>query len=378
MHFISRKQKYFLLFLVLCVSSLFSSGAFLAANQTSQADAALSKKSLSMKLGQTKRLRLKGASGKVKWSSSNKDIATVDKGRVTAQGEGTCTITALNRGRSYVCSITVGSVSISHTDITLVKRRQIRLQIKGYAGEPEWTSSRKSVAEVDRDGNVTGVEYGRCEITARCGDIVLSCAVRVVEPDHKSLHTFYKSAGAVKKSVLLCGSSSFDQWRLAYEAFAPLSVTNMGIGGSTVAYWVKWRKLLVTSFKPAAVVVYIGSNDLAKGISGTKNAANTIRLLKLLRKDLKSTPIFYVSVCPCWGRKSLWKSVKISNRKMKQYCNGAKNMYYIDLASAFLDETGKPDRALFKEDQIHPSKQGYEIWKQVVAEKVKQVMQAES
>ena len=59
---------------------------------------------------------------------------------------------------------------------------------------------------------------------------------------------------------------------------------------------------------------------------------------------------------------------------MKQYCNGARNMYYVDLASAFLDENGKPDRNLFKEDQIHPSKQGYEIWKKVVAEEVKQVL----
>ena len=374
MHLLSRKERLPFLFLILCLSFAFSSGVFAAGNQSPQGETYLTKKNLSMKLGQTKRLRLKGASGKVKWSSSNEEVATVTKGRVTAQGEGTCTITALNGGKRYVCTITVGSVSISHSDISLVKRRQIHLQINGYAGEPEWSTSRKSVAEVDQDGNVTGVEYGRCEITARCGDIVLSCSVRVVEPDHKTLHEFYKGVGAVKKSILLCGSSSFDQWRLAYDAFAPLNVTNMGVGGSTVAYWIKWRKQLVTSFKPAAVVVYIGSNDLAKKISGTKNAANTIRLLKLIRKELKSTPIFYVSVCPCWGRKSNWKSIKISNRKMKQYCNGARNMYYVDLASAFLDENGKPDRNLFKEDQIHPSKQGYEIWKKVVAEEVKQVL----
>lgn len=81
----------------------------------SRADAAarLSKKSLTMDAGETTYLYIYGASGKVKWSSSNKKIATVSNGKVTAVKDGRCTIKAKAGKKVLKCK-----VKVNRTDFT--------------------------------------------------------------------------------------------------------------------------------------------------------------------------------------------------------------------------------------------------------------------
>jgi hypothetical protein len=80
-------------------------------NTTTVASAAtvkLNQKKLSLKVGQTKQLKLTGARKSVTWSSSKKSVATVSKkGKVTAKAAGTTTITAKSDGKKYTCKVTV-------------------------------------------------------------------------------------------------------------------------------------------------------------------------------------------------------------------------------------------------------------------------------
>lgn len=85
----------------------------------------LSKKSMTLTVGQSKTLKLKGTKKKVKWSSNKKSVATVSsKGKVTAKKAGTAKITAKVGKKKYTCKITVknkktstkGSVSFKSYD----------------------------------------------------------------------------------------------------------------------------------------------------------------------------------------------------------------------------------------------------------------------
>ena len=68
----------------------------------------LSEKSLNMNTGDSKTIKLKGASAKkVKWSTSNKKTATVSKGRIKAKKPGTVTITAKYKNKKYKCKVVV-------------------------------------------------------------------------------------------------------------------------------------------------------------------------------------------------------------------------------------------------------------------------------
>ncbi len=68
----------------------------------------LSKKSITLEVGQKKTIKVKGTTKKVAWSSSDKNIATVSsKGKITAKGEGTCKITAKVGSKKLTCKVTV-------------------------------------------------------------------------------------------------------------------------------------------------------------------------------------------------------------------------------------------------------------------------------
>lgn len=68
----------------------------------------LNKTKLELHEGETYTLKLKGASGTVKWSTSKKSIATVSsKGKVKAIKEGQATITATYKNKKYKCTVTV-------------------------------------------------------------------------------------------------------------------------------------------------------------------------------------------------------------------------------------------------------------------------------
>ena len=68
----------------------------------------LNKKSLTLVSGEKYTLKVQGVSSTVKWSSSNKKIATVNKkGTVLAKNAGSCKITAKANGKKYTCKVKV-------------------------------------------------------------------------------------------------------------------------------------------------------------------------------------------------------------------------------------------------------------------------------
>ena len=67
----------------------------------------ISKKSVVTNKGKTVRLKVKGTSKKVRWSSSNKKVATVKKGRVKAKNTGKVTITAKVGKKKLRCKVRV-------------------------------------------------------------------------------------------------------------------------------------------------------------------------------------------------------------------------------------------------------------------------------
>ena len=68
----------------------------------------LTKTKLTLTAGKSATIKLRNAkASKVKWSTSNKKVATVSKGKITAKKKGTATITAKYGSKKYKCTITV-------------------------------------------------------------------------------------------------------------------------------------------------------------------------------------------------------------------------------------------------------------------------------
>lgn len=68
----------------------------------------ISKTKLNMYIGDTNTLQINGSTKKITWKSSNNSVATItSKGKVTAKGVGTATITGIVNGKSYTCKVKV-------------------------------------------------------------------------------------------------------------------------------------------------------------------------------------------------------------------------------------------------------------------------------
>ena len=99
------RKKVKLLLSLLVIVATFTLGFEVPVNA---AKVKLSKKSITLEVGQKKTIKVKGTTKKVTWSSSDKKIATVNsKGKITAKSEGTCNITAKVGSKKLTCKVTV-------------------------------------------------------------------------------------------------------------------------------------------------------------------------------------------------------------------------------------------------------------------------------
>lgn len=143
-----------------------------------------------------------GNSGTVSWSSSNPTVATVDEnGKVTAVGNGNCTITATSGTATASCIVRVngmakngstttttttpstgGTLTLSSKGFSITKQYpdDVTLRVtQGGNGSVTWSSSNNNVATVDANGVVKGTGNGQCTITATSGGKTVSIPVYV-------------------------------------------------------------------------------------------------------------------------------------------------------------------------------------------------------
>ena len=144
--------------------------------------ASISKKKVTVYVGNTTTLSVKGTKKTVKWKSSNKKVATVSsKGRVTGKKTGTAKITATVGKKKYTCTVTVKKKpAISKKTVTLRKGKSTTLKLNNAtAKKVTWSSKNKKVAKVSRTGKVTGVKKGTTTIYAKYNGKKYSCKVTV-------------------------------------------------------------------------------------------------------------------------------------------------------------------------------------------------------
>ena len=130
----------------------------------------------------------KGASKDVAWTSSDPDVAIVDKsGKVTSVAEGSAVITATANGKSTSTTITVkrSAITLNVSDMQLSTKGNgsvVKLvpSVVGPKKNVTWTTSDKSIATVS-GGKVTGKKNGTAVITATANGVSATCNVTVVD-----------------------------------------------------------------------------------------------------------------------------------------------------------------------------------------------------
>jgi len=143
---------------------------------------------------------------------------------------------------------------------------------------------------------------------------------------------------------------------------APLTIIPRGFGGSNMNDALYYADRIVLPYKPRAVVLYEGDNDIAQGIYPSKIADTFIDLVKKIHIELPQCRIYFLSIKPSISRWKMWGKMEESNGLIAKECAKDNKLMYVDVASAMLNEAGNPKEEIFLADNLHMNKLGYEIW----------------
>ncbi len=140
----------------------------------------LNKTKVVVYVGKKTALKIKGASGKVVWSTKDKKIAAVSRsGKVTGKKAGKTIIKAKVDKKSVKCAVTVKEPYLNAKKKTLDLNERFQLKLTG-AGIERCTSGDKKIATVTKKGKVTAVKAGKAKISVKASNgKVYRCSITV-------------------------------------------------------------------------------------------------------------------------------------------------------------------------------------------------------
>ena len=168
--------------------------------------------------------------------------------------------------------------------------------------------------------------------------------------------------------IVFAGSSSFRFWDTLVSDMKPLEVIDRGFGGSEFSDLDRYANRIVVAYRPRAVVVYEGDNDLAEGSSKTPEmvAADFRNFVQIVHGALPDTWIYILSIKPSKLRWKQWPQMKAANKMMQDYAATQERVQYIDIATSMFDANGNLPGDLFKADGLHPTAKLYAMWTSII------------
>ena len=187
------------------------------------------------------------------------------------------------------------------------------------------------------------------------------------------IQTWAAGVPGPSRAVVGVGSSSMRFWSTSdrfAKAFEPLATINRGFGGSVMNDVAYFLDPAVLDLEPRAVMIYEGDNDIARGISQAAIVSSLQGIIEQLHFRDPEIRVYVFSIKPSLARMSLWATMQAVNQSFKSLAEGDDRVFYVDVATAMLNDNGRPDPDLFIDDGLHLSAAGYDVWQQVVREVV--------
>ncbi len=175
-----------------------------------------------------------------------------------------------------------------------------------------------------------------------------------------------------KDAILFMGSSSIRLWNTIAQDMAPYPVIQRGFGGSNMADVAYYTKRIVYPHQFRAVAIFV-ANDITGG-TADKTPEEVLSLFtyihRTIRKKFPDKPIYFIAITPTNSRWKVWPQAQQANALIKDFCGKKTKTYFIDTASLYLGSDGKPRAELFRDDQLHQTEAGYQIWSKAIKDKL--------
>lgn len=164
-------------------------------------------------------------------------------------------------------------------------------------------------------------------------------------------------------AIVLTGSSSIARWNdQAAAALAPLTVIPRGFGGSVMSDVLHYIDRVAIAYKPRAILIYEGDNDTAFGIPEDDILAQFEQTVAKIHQALPETRVYLLSVKPSVLRKDVWGNAVAVNKRLQSLAQHDPLVYYVDVATPFLNDDGSVMTDIFVADNLHLNDLGNSIW----------------
>src|SRR5690606_7443892 len=170
--------------------------------------------------------------------------------------------------------------------------------------------------------------------------------------------------------ILFIGSSTVAGWRALEKDFSAYNVLNRGVSGTKMVDLYHFRERLIAPYQPAKIFIYEGDNDIALGWSPDSIRNVFIDLFHYIRDQKPNATVYVISIKPSPSRLKYKDALLRTNKLLKDIIEKQNNGGYIDIYTPMLQD-GEIVPDYYREDKLHMTSQGYEIWKQEIGPYIK-------
>ena len=169
-------------------------------------------------------------------------------------------------------------------------------------------------------------------------------------------------------AVLLLGSSSIRLWETADQQMAPYHVIRRGYGGARYSDLVVFARRLIEPHRFRAMVVFVGNDIAGSEEDATPEEIEPLvrQVVQIARAHQPKATIFLVEVTPTPKRFHLWPRIRRFNAMLREVALTESHTQFIATAERYLDQDDRPIATLFRDDQLHLSRSGYDIWSTLI------------
>jgi len=178
----------------------------------------------------------------------------------------------------------------------------------------------------------------------------------------------------LRGGVLFVGSSTIRLWTTLAEDFPGIPVINRGFGGASIAEVLRYSDRIILPYRPQAIVLFIGGNDIADGRTPESVFKTFKQLTDKIHLALPETHLFYISINPTIARWNLQAQMDATNRLLADYIRGKAWMSFMDSAAHMLGPDGRPRKELLADDALHLSPEGYRMLTSLIKPRLEQAV----
>jgi len=209
------------------------------------------------------------------------------------------------------------------------------------------------------------------------GSLTVSCAKIAIDKAYRDPTVFEKEIQVFEtedlqtfpsnNAIVCIGSSSIHGWHeTIHDDLAPLTIIARGFGGSNMNDALYYSDRIVLPYKPRAIVIYDGDNDIAQRISPGKISTTFTKFINKIHSELPECRIYFLSIKPSASRLNMWLQMEQANQLISKKCANDDRLFFIDISTAMLNEDGEPRDEIFLSDELHMNSSGYEIWTNIL------------